>query len=64
MENVYKINVGCSESFMFLPRVRVEVSIANFGLIHLTVGRRDSKSKVLAAGFISELCIHNHLCQY
>ena len=34
---------------------RAEASLAIFGLIHLTVGRRDSKSTVLAAGSVSEL---------
>jgi hypothetical protein len=47
---------------MSLPWVRVGASITNFGLMHITVGRRDSKSMVLAAGFISEPCIHNDLC--
>lgn len=51
---IYFNDVCYSEHSCLLPRA--EASLATFGLIHLTVGRRDSKSTVLAAGSISELC--------
>ena len=52
MDKMYFIKILLFKT-MSLPRV--EVSIACFGLIHSTVGRRDSKSMVLAA---EELCVY------